>query len=107
MRKKYKQFIEHATGRTGYCVADVTYEAEEHEQELRGKSRATLNAAINDGKRFYNNNASADVDIYANATLTQYYDGGEQKFRPIYECVRVGYIRNGEYVPSLERAEWL
>lgn len=113
MKHIYRYWIEKPSNKEGYSVAEITYHAESHFdgdgkiEEVFGKERKTLKAAINDGKKFYEKNPDALVSIYAFATLTSYYDDGTEESRPDTDCARIGSIHNGEYFDLHEQHDWL
>lgn len=110
MRHIYQHWREHGTGKTGYSVADIIYTADasnDFDTEWYSKERKTLQAAINDAKRYYKKNPDAYFGIYAKATLTDYYDDGTKRYRSFEEEARIGTLHDGEFFDLCEPVDWL
>lgn len=101
------------SGKTGYSVADIEFYAENFISETGdttwyGKHRKTLNAAINDGKRYFAKHPDEYVNFYASATLIDYYDDGTPASKPDTDCARLGTLdETGEYFDLCESVNWL
>lgn len=114
MKKIYRYWTGGPVGqpaREGYSVADIIFTAaacKDFDTVWYGKERKTLNAAINDAKRYSKKNPDVFFSIYANATLTDYFDDGTMSGKPWEDCARIGTLDEcGEYFDMCEPVDWL
>lgn len=110
MRNIYRYWRD-GNGREGYSVAEIVFTAESYndfDTVWYGKERKTLQAAINDAKRYYKKHPDLYFSIYANAKIQDLYDDGTPQCKPWEDCARIGTLDiDGEYFDMCEPVDWL
>ena len=113
MKHIYRYWRELRSKKEGYSVAEITFyfeASDDFDTVHYGKERKTLQAAINDAKRFFKKNEDKgyNYSIYANAILTDYYDDGTMVRKPDNDCARLGTLDpDGEYFDMCEPVDWM
>lgn len=114
MKHVYSYWIEGKTQKQCYSVADITFSYDAYDKTGRylafGNRRKSLQAAINDAKRFFKkrNNNTDCYSIYAHAILTDFYDDGTIVRKPEEDCAIIGSLDSrGQYSDSCEPVDWL
>lgn len=111
MKHIFRHWEELSSKRKGYSEADITFSfdtVDDVGNEYYGRKRKTLQAAINDAKRYFKTHRDWYYSIYAHATLREFYQDDTQAYKTVYDCARLGSLTlDGEYFDLCESVDWL
>lgn len=113
MKKIYSYWEDPKTGETGYCEADITFTADAFDESVGdtvwySKDCKTLKTAISEARKYFQEHRTHNVNVYANAELTERNQDGTVRHKPLIDGARLGTIwEDGSYFDLCENVPWL